>query len=156
MHIGVEMYYFFHCLWVCVGVGVCGCVHKCVCSPSFYVVMCLCMCYLACVMGTVYRGLFSSCGTALWDSIRLPCITALRQLWNSYFWSRNKACGFLPQQIFCVCVFARYISVSRCARTKRCGFSGAREPLCAVFAGEQRVPIFSDVCLCSDGKVGLA
>ena len=75
------------------------------CSDCMSICVYVCVCVLLGVrLGTIYRGLLSSGRTELWDSIRLPCITACRQLQNSYFWSWNKAaCEFLPQQIFCVC-----------------------------------------------------
>lgn len=58
--------------------------------------------------------------------------------------------------LLCVYVHDTFQCVPQRTCTLRCVSSGAREPLCAAFAGEPRVPIFSDVCLCSDSKVGLA
>lgn len=104
---------FRFCLFVCV----CHCVCTQVLMCSFISFLWLCVCvWLGMCLGTVHRGLFSSCRRALWDSIRLPCITVRRQLRNSYFWSWNKAlCRFLPQQIFCVYTHNKYLRVCVCA-----------------------------------------
>lgn len=120
----------------------------------FLVCLCVCVGDRAYVWGRVYWGLFSSCRTTLWDSIRLPCIAAHRQLRKSYFRSWNKAlCGFLPQQSCCACMCKIGLSVHACLRV----YSWVCLCVVSMIIRVQRVPVPSDVCLCSDpnSKVGL-
>lgn len=121
---------------------------------------CLWLCAALCVslgmcLGAVYRGLFSSCRTALWDRFRLPCITAHRQLRNSYFWSCNKALwGVVWRKYLCkssVCTHDISVHVS-CVHESTWESSQAHLQMNFVFAGEQLVP---SACVCSDSKVGL-
>lgn len=96
-------------------------------------------------LGSVYRGLFSPCRAALWDSIRLPCITAHRQLQNSYFWWWYKVGmdTFLSKSFVSMHTHGIYMYECLCIlyMCSQAFASSLALQLWDVFAGEQHVPL---------------